>query len=833
MAHPKLSFTAWLQPLITTLLIPSMMVLASNPAHSEDDVDSDQSSNSYAEWDWVPKSQLADPNSCDTGCKGAYVEPDTVKPDTTPKTHTAEAAQSTDEAPIIAEADNSKANDDSVELSGNVIISQGELNVAAEKARLNRNNNELTIEGHIEVRQPGLLLRAEQAIVNTETSLGQFNNAQFLLHESGTRGYAAQLERTDENTLILTEGMVTQCMPDSESWAFEAESIEINREEGWGSAKKTILLINQLPVLYLPYVTFPIDDRRKTGLLMPSMGSSSGQDSYELSTPYYINIAPNYDATIIPTFMTDRGTLLEVENRYLNQYGDWNIIGAYLKDNVYTTNPDSGLSEEELLDLPTREKRWLGHFDHNGKLGIINTNIDYTKVSDGDYFDHLTVNSLDYTTEPDHLNQQISFGFADDDWQVALLAQQKQTLDTDLSSQYKLMPQLTVERSSNASNFSPQWLFEAEITDFQHNESIDNGDNFTTGQRSFIETGVSYPMQWAAGFITPTIKLRNLDYQLDAVEIGADDSPSATTALATLDMGLIFERELTFNNSRYTQTLEPRLYYFYSDYEEQTDNPDFDTKELTFAYSQLFRDTRFSGHDRLDDANQVSVGITSRFINTATGFETLSASLGQIFYVKERRVSLDDDIIDDSLDSLDSLDSNKSYIATDLQYQPTERLWLSNSLIWDSLDDKLQEGSAGLHYQTTSNSLYNLTYRYKRDGDSNLITGTQNLEQADASIYMPVSAQWTLFSRLQYDLTEESGIDAIAGLQYEGCCWMVRMLYQESFEDETISSEPNGGILVENDYTFAIEFQLKGLGNMGNKVSNILNESFLGYEDLE
>ncbi len=782
-------------------------------------------------WDWVPKTQLQDPSICKTGCDGAYVAPAADWED---------ADKDPDTSPLRASADSSNMEGNSVALTGQVVLTQGSRRFKTDKAILDRDNNQLTIDGNVEIREPGLLIRADKATINTEDNLGNFEQALFLQHGDGFRGQASFIERRSQTTLDLEQGSVTQCSPDDETWVINASSIHLDSEEGWGSAKHAKVRIKDVPVFYSPYMTFPIDERRKTGLLFPTLatGNSNG---FELSAPLYLNLAPNYDATIAPRYIEKRGTMLEAEVRQLNRFGNWTVSGATLKDDQYeegldTENP-SGSDLDDILgkqsDLPPREDRWVGRVEHNGKLGPIITKVNYNKVSDERFFDDLTPDSLELVRS-DHLIQTASLGYRDDNWQAELIAEQYQTIDDLLSSQYQFMPRFTLERNSTGANFSPEWLLEAEYTDFQHDESIDDGGRFETGERTFAEAGVSYPMRWAPGFIIPTVKVRSVNYKLDSFQAGADDTPAATTPLATLDMGLVFERQTRFGDSNYLQTLEPRLYYFYSDYEEQGNNPNFDTKVLKFSYSQLFRDTRFTGHDRLDDANQASVGVTSRFINDTEGREVLSLSLGQIFYFKDRRVQLatnaDDEVV------------SNSQIATEIQYQPTDRLWLTNSLLWDSRQDYLQEGGLGLHYQSDSKTLYNLGYRFNREAASNLGFGNRDVSQADASVVFPINEHWTTFARYRYDVEENRAVDDVFGLQYEDCCWMVRLLYQRGLKDEyvetidddvLVANELTSNIVVERDYAFILEFELKGLGSLGNKAQKLLEENILGYEDLD
>ena len=758
------------------------------------------------DWDWVAKKNLNDKSRCKTGCDGAYVEPNRDWPD---------ADLPPDQAPLRASADQSGMLGAQVTLEGDTAISQGNQRVKADSATLNRDTNQLDLKNNVEVRQPGLLIRAESATVNTETQVGSFENARFVQHNSHTRGSAERIERNSESTLDLEEGELTQCTPEDETWLLKADTIHLDTDKGWGTAKNAKLKVKNVPVFYSPYLTFPIDDRRKTGFLWPTLSRSSS-NGFELSLPYYINIAPNYDATLAPRFIEKRGTMLEAELRHLNRIGLWALSGAYLEDDQFTDNPTAEQLEE---GVPSQKERWLVELDHQGKLLGLNTNIDYTKIGENDFFDDLNTDSLELQRAT-HLNQSASLGYIDANWDIELIAQDYQTIEDNLDNQYQLLPQLSVTYSNAGVNFAPQWLLNAEFTDFDHDQSRANGGRFVTGSRSFGELGISYPMRWAPGFIVPTVKARSVSYQLDDVVAGEDDKPSASTTLGSLDMGLIFERQA---KRGFLQTLEPRLFYFYSDFDEQNDLPDFDTRELNFSYSQLFRDTRFSGHDRLDDANQVSVGLTSRFIGSEDAREFLTLSLGQIFYLDDRRVALNPNAQPDA--------PSNSSIAAELQYQPADRHWFSSSVLWDSREDKIDEGGFGYHYQTAANSLYNLGYRYRREGGNRGAEGTNDLSQLDASAVIAVNEHWSLFARLRYDIEENHSIDDLVGLQYEGCCWMVRMLYQQRLEEQRFNVVDQR-LDIDRDYSFIIEFQLKGLGSLGNKATRLLEDSILGYEDL-
>jgi LPS-assembly protein len=788
--------------------MPQPATMQSQPKALPPKVAGSKRGDKYSQWDYVPRKQLTDPSSCPAGCSGAYQAPAADWED---------ADKAPEEAPLRADAASSSIVGDTVSLSGKVALNQGNRSVKAEKAKFNRQTNQLTLDGQIEAREPSLLLRADNAQLNTDSTLGSFDNALFVIHDSGMRGTAKILQRNTATTLDLKGGSVTQCTPDDESWSIKAASIHLDTAKGEGVAKHARLHINDVPMLYVPWFSFPIDDQRKTGLLSPSFGSSS-DNGFELTLPYYLNIADNFDATVAPHYIEKRGTMLEAEFRYLNRWGAWAVSGSDLQDDQYTDTPTASQAN----DTPPQEHRWIGNLDHQGKLFGITTSIDYNKVSDEDFFDDLSTDSLELKRTT-HLNQQATLGYNIANWQAELTAQEYQTVDELLSSQYQQMPRFSVERNFTGTSFALDWQVIGEFTDFEHDESVSRGGSFVTGERNFGELGLSFPMRWAAGFITPTAKLRSINYQLDDISAGEDDSPSATAPLASLDMGLIFERSLQFRDSNYLQTLEPRLYYLYSEYQEQDAAPNFDSRELQFSYSQLFRDSRFSGNDRLADADQMSVGLTSRFINDRSGHELLTLSVGQIFYFEDRQIQLDDN---------QNLLQSSSAIATEALYQPSEKLWLSNNLLWDRREDKLQEGGLGLHYQSDSNSLYNLSYRYRRLGTTSLTEGSRDLSQLDASMALAINDRWSLFSRYRYDTEDHRSLDQMVGVQYDDCCWMVRLLYQQGVKDQFIDELSNLPV-VENDYAFLLEFQLKGLGSLGNKAESLLTESILGYEDLD
>lgn len=755
------------------------------------------------DWDWVPVAELTPAQRCDLepGCDGAYVEPPRDWP---------EADQPRQNAPLRASAGSSRWQGDTVILEDGIELTKGELKVLAEHGELDRAADRAILDGDVRVREPGLLLTGSHAELNTATGLGELQQARILHYDSGARAEAERLSRPSEELAVLEQASYTQCRPGAEVWRLSAGNLRLDRASGRGEARDTVLRLGPVPVFYTPYMNFPIDDRRQSGWLWPSLSSSDGGD---IAAPYYLNLAPNYDATLTPRYIGDRGAMLETELRHLAGFGQTELGGAYLPDD----------------DL-TGGDRWLFSGEHRGRLGShVGTLVDYTKVSDIDYFRDLSVSSLDIKRQT-HLNQRAQLSSSLGQWRTTLLVQQYQTIDEFVAEPYQRLPQWTLRREGGQRNFRPDYTFLAEYTDFDHDESIAEGGNRITGQRLYSEAGLTLPMHWAAGYIQPTLKMRYVGYELDDLPGGGssidDENPSSATPMAIVDAGLFFERETEWFGDGYLQTLEPRLYYLWSEHEQQSDQPLFDTSRLTFSYQQLFRPFRFSGYDRLEDFDQLSLGVTSRWIGRGDGRELITASVGQIFYFDEREVT--SRATPRGL-LLEETRRDNSELAAELRLQPNDSFWATASTLWDTTDDRINEGGFYLHYSGEA-SIFNLGYRYRRaqPGINHL---QRNLEQADASAVLPVSERWSLFARFNYDLEDNRSLEDLFGVQYEDCCWLARVVYQRAVEgeDRLVTGERR----VARDHAIIFEFQLKGLGSLGSKADGLLDESILGYGERD
>lgn len=684
---------------------------------------------------------------------------------------------------------------------GDLDLGKGDLMVRADHAAFDKNNEVLRAAGNIELRENGVLVRSKSAIIDAKDGTGSLDDATYVLHEAHARGEAGEIRRESENVVRLIDGSYTHCVPSSDSWVMSAADIELDQESGVGTAKHARLRLAGVPVFYWPYMTFPIDNRRRSGFLFPTVGTAKSSGGLDLSVPFYWNIAPNWDATIAPRFIEARGTAAEVEARHMNRYSNWTVSGSWIDDQEYG------------------DDRWFYAVNEAGLLpgGWFHT-INYTEVSDKDYLTDLSgATSLEFQRSTS-LVQSANIVKTGDIYTFSAQAVQYQVLDDFVVEQYRRLPQLSLTVETEKTAFRPTWLLVAQGTQFD----IDTSSR-AIGTRIYLEPGVRFPMLSDWGFLTPTVKIKSVNYALSkdhdlrpGIAV-VDEQPTALVPTASLDGGLYFERATSWFGDDYTNTLEPRLYYLYSKFEDQTDQPLFDTGFTTFDYNQLFRDSRFTGYDRIPDANQLSVGITSRLIQDRSGNETFWASIGQIYYFEDRKVTLDQ--ANSTADTSDT-----SQLASEVGYQWNRNLRSYVSALYDHSDHEVDQSSATVRYFGDRGLIVNLSYNYRRQDpimlDQELLENS--IRQSDVSTIVPVSRHWALMGRYNYDHTNSRTLGEALGVEYNSCCWKVRVAYQSGL---------NSAFETERGLYFQIE--MKGLGGTDTGVRSIMESSIVGFEDFE
>ena len=717
----------------------------------------------------------------------------------------ADLSQSPTEADLEVYADDTEVTEGELLFQGNVSLKQGYRQVTADQVTADRARETATATGNVVFREPGILIRGSRIDYDSQSEEAIVTDARYVIHDRRMVGAADQLKRSGSGEIAIDDGRMTYCSPDDPDWVLHANTLEIDPESGDAQAWGAKLEVANVPVLYLPWIRFPVDSRRKTGLLFPDIGSDT-RGGIDITAPVYFNLAPNYDLLYRPRYIQERGFLHQGKFRWLSQnMGYWELDGGWIGD-------DSKYEDEFPLEDGSR---WLVGTKHNGRFGDNwHTYINYTRVSDTEYLRDLNNSNLSAQRET-ALQQLARLAWMSDQWQITLDFEQFQSIAEDIPEDYRKLPQMTARWVGNREWLGLTPLFLSQLSYF------DSDIDRVTGQRLYNEFGLTKPMNWTAGFFTPTVKYRAVNYELDRPFSNIETSPNAGSFMTSLDSGLIFERQTSLFGQSMTQTLEPRAYYLYSQYEEQRYQPSFDSAELTFNYGQLFRDTRFSGNDRLDDANQLSVGVTSRYFDNKTGEERLSASLGQIYYFRDREVRLN------AFDPV--LAENTSPLAGEFSWSPNQQWQLRASALYDTNDNTFDAASAQATYFPWSGAVLSAGYTLREPPPSLLERPVT--EQANVSAYVPLNDDWSLFGALEYSLEGSTAVEDMVGFEYDNCCWRIRILYMRYIDTERGEipdfNDPN----LDRENAIQVQFLLKGMGGFGGRVDNLLKDMIRGFAD--
>mgnify|MGYP000844784840 CR=1 FL=1 len=681
--------------------------------------------------------------------------------------------------------------------SGNVDILRDNQLMSAERATYNRNSGDVRASGNVSVRDSEMVIESEQAEWSVANDQGQMLNAQYHIRQMHARGEAAHILRKGQKTTDLDDATYTTCPEGSDAWQLKADTVHLDHETAVGEAKNVVVRMGGWPVFYTPYINFPLNDQRKSGFLIPSVGSSD-KTGFDVLTPYYWNIAPNMDATLTPRYMSDRGLMLGGQFRYLFESGEGEVEATYLNsDDLQTNGEDINPHYQEDRKLFSWQHR--SYFDNRWRAIV-----DYNYVSDDEYFEDfgsgLSLSSRTY------LNRNVETGYSGDIWSFTARAQGYQTLGDDVEEQYKRLPQLVLKGYLPDQALGLTYELDSEYVEFDHNEKVD-------GQRINIEPAISMPMGTAAFFATPRLALNHTQYSLKNDNTNTyDDSATRTLPIASFDTGLFFDREMTAWGDNYIQTLEPRAFYLYVPERDQTDIPDFDTSLTTFNSLRLFSHNRFIGRDRIGDANQLTLAVTSRIIDEESGKENLRLTLGQIRYFTDQRVMLDGTIAE--------RDSTSDMVAEAVAYIGDE--WSFNSEFqWDPSGLKSNMSSVGLRYKNDSGGIFNISHRYRRDDPTPNNGIEESLEQIDISTQIPLSERWKFFGRWYHAIDQGETLEKIAGLQYDSCCWATRLVMRDYVND--VSDQ-------ERNTAIYLQIELKGLGSFGQKSDSLLERSIRGFE---
>ena len=768
--------------------------------------------------DWVPINELtqAQRSALPPGSCGAYIAP--VRTD-------ADATTFPDQAPLRALSDQTifdQANPDGAKvlLLGDVEVLQGFRQIKAEQAELNEATGQLIVEGPLEVREPGILMLGDRAVVDSDDDVLLLDNGVFVIHPANTRGAAKRLTKNGLNTLVLEEASFTRCEPQNNAWVLKGSKITLDFDARQGYARNVYLQVAGVPMLYFPYFRFPLGDERLTGFLAPAF--EFGDEGSTISVPYYFNLAPNYDLLWTLHSIEQHGLLNEFNARHLSSHFNTQLNLAYLNSDRGSLNDNdrslinSGVITETEAVPFKGDARWVVNFDQAGGAGKAwSTEIDVTRVSDIDFFRDFDQTGLGRESDRT-VQQRVHAAYATDSWQFSAETLQYQLLSDSITEPYQQLPELVADGGYNWGDWS--LTLDNEWIRFEH-ANTSEATPFITGDRLRLDYGLSYNYEREWGFVKPSVLLKSVNYQLNDLAFvdGAETSQSITAPQLTLDTGLVFERYA----ETYTQTLEPRLFFFNSPFRDHSAlfdltsdgrDIDFDTSTRTFNFDQVFRNTRFSGGDRIDDANQVSLGLTTRFLSQESGREWFSAALGQIVYFDDRRVTLNNTVETES----------HSDIAIALRAKPTEQWEASSDLIVDHADEHISSGNFGITYTSAFDNVFDVNYRFVRGAST-------DTRQVDVSIIAPLGGhQWHWLGHGAYDIEAARAIDLISAIEYDGCCYSVRLGGRRQLDSALANAAGIDNDLYDNQVFFEVHFY--GLGSSGNELDTLFEDNIEGYE---
>jgi len=697
--------------------------------------------------------------------------------------------------------------------TANVVVDADTLDLSAQNVTTFRGNVELTradqwlgtealeydhdagtwrSPGPIRFEDEGLRLRAATATGTTADGDGDgdgdgadivervaLRDVEYLIVD-GTMGNGTAVSAVREGgASTLSDALFSTCPPGQRQWALRARSIDIDDARERGVARSATVRLGGVPVLWLPWISFPTSGNRRSGLLTPSAGFND-DTGFEYAQPIYLNLAPNYDATLVPRWMSRRGLMLGGEFRYLTPRSQGQVDAEFLAD-------------DDVADRDRHLFRWR-HFTAISPRWFATAHLQ--DISDPDYLrdfgGNFGLNTLNL------LDSQLALVGRGRTWNTSLSMERWEIANPAIAPGSEPFARLPRLRGQWLQPLRP-WLdagIDAEAVRFDDDERAG-------GRRIDLRPNLRLSFGGASWFIHPEIAFRHTAYQLerDPADPLRDRSPSRSLPIGSVDMGLMFEREARLFGGDYVQTLEPRLYYLRVPFREQGDLPLFDSQPLSFSWPGLFRSNRYAGADRQGDANQATLAVTTRLLDADDGRERLSASLGRIQYVDAPRVRLPGET--------PGTDDGSAYVG-ELDWRVSDAWSVSVAQQWNPADGRGTELSAlRSQWRFAERGVLNASYRYRKD----------LVELTDVSFTAPIDAHWRAVGRWAWSVRDRRTLEALGGVEWRSCCVAVRVLARDFIRD--LNGDRNTGLYVE--------IELNGIGSFGRDSERLLSDAILGY----
>ncbi|MES2296866.1 MAG: LPS-assembly protein LptD [Pseudomonadota bacterium] len=656
-----------------------------------------------------------------------------------------------------------------IELERNVEIERGQTRLSADTACFKQVEDQVEAKGNVKLWRFGDRYKGDQLELNLDSGKGWVLNPEYRMVLNNAQGRAKRLDFINEDVAVVTDATYSTCEGTHPDWYLKSGTLTLDSGRDVGTTSYNVLYFKDFPIP-TPALSFSLSGARRSGWLPPSLGGGS-KGAYELTLPYYFNLAPNRDLTLYPKVILRRGLQVAATGRYMGETD----AGLY-----------QGETHAELLlsDKQTHTNRWLINSQHRQDLAQgLSYGWNVKGASDENYPSDFST-SISSSAER-QLLRELRTDYHREYWSLAARVQAYQVLQDPAAA---VDPSLTVVRpydrlpqlNFHAGRYDVQgfdWSVDAEATRFWHPDLV-------RGNRALFVPQLSFPWLRPGYFVTPKLSLNASTYELDNTVPGAPNSLTRVLPTLSVDSGLVFERAGGLFGRAVTQTFEPRLFYVYAPYKDQSQFPNFDSAQAGFNFAQIFSENRFIGSDRIGDANQATAAVVSRFIEP-DGVERLRVALGQRFYFSEQRVRLDA-----------SMASNES--RSDLLLAASGRIrqdWNFDSAVqYNSGEGRVFSQNYGLQWQPAPKKVLNAEYRYQRD----------SFENMDVSSQWPLARRWYGVGRASYSLRDRKILQSLIGLEYKADCWVFRMGAQRFVTTAQNSSTP-----------FFFQLELNGLSHLG------------------
>jgi LPS-assembly protein len=703
------------------------------------------------------------------------------------------------------------------DFKGHVVVRQGDRQIQADEIQYNSKTNAFKTDSSLEYEDPLIKITGNGG--DYSPTLGaDFRSATFDLQQRPARGTADAMKLTPEGVIDLKGVRFTTCPKAEESWQIKAKSVTLDTGARIGEARSATVEFEGVPILYLPWLSFPLSNDRKSGFLYPTIGNNS-RSGASVSIPYYWNIAPNADLTFEPIEYSRRNVDLGGEARYMNATDRGEIQWNFLPHDSVFNAGRSRFKITNAMELPDNFR----------------FSVDAENVSDTHYFEDFAQGPEGTSTA--FLQQQAKVTYRDENWKVDAEVQHYRTMDYTLDEPdrpYARLPSLGVSADFGLGAADQlRYGFESEVVNFHRSVTPIELDTdllspthgqllpvclrvpnpCVNGWRLDVMPEVSLDFDAPGYFIRPGVAWRATQYELDNTQPGQETAPLRTLPIASFDTGLLFERDVGSHDQRRI-TLEPRMLYLYVPYRNQDQLPMFDTGLPDLDPVELYRNNRYVGADRVGDANQVSLGITSRLLDSHDGRQFLTATIGQIYYFSNPRVLLPDQYVDGVPTPTETLRTdNRSDFVAQVALTAFQNWSADLGVQWNPQTSQTERSEVNVQYKTSGQSVVNLGYRYQRDV----------LEQVELSSSWPVDDAWNVFVRGIYSIQDHKSLERFAGFEYRACCWRVRLGGRSFVSNRTGSS----------DTGVYLQLELTGLASVGSESDSFLTTAIRGYVPAE